>query len=66
MSDTIVRTGDGVPVDSSAHGYDRTALRTWFREDIHWIMRELDGIKMRSGAAARETFNPISPPDEEK
>lgn len=63
---TDVSTENPHVAEEPAPTFDRASLRTWFREDIAWIMRELDGIKMRSGAAAREAFNPISPPEEEK
>lgn len=44
---------------ASAPSADRTAMRQWFRDDIRWIMRELDTLKTRSELSEREKQNPI-------
>lgn len=42
------------------------ALRTWFRNDSAWVMRELDLIRKGDDVAKREELNPVEAAEEAK
>lgn len=42
------------------------ALRTWFRKDSTWVMRELDLIRKGDDVAKREELNPVEAAEEAK